>query len=121
MDKEKKIEQMMKNLEITREEALELWLCDNGESENEEQKELNEKCKTVKVDHGIATKKGGKKKVERKPDLQKEEIIKFLFDSLNGREDFSNVKIENVGKIITFEQNGEKFKLDLIKTRKAKK
>ena len=51
----------MRLLELTREEAIQLWLEDNDYEENEEQAELDAKAKKVKIDHGAQADKPRKR------------------------------------------------------------
>ena len=54
----------------------------------------------------------------RKEDTTKENIIKALAERLE--ELATEVKIENVGKLITFKRGEDSFKRDLIRQRKPK-
>lgn len=117
------VENMAKELDITMDEAVYTWLEDEGYILNEEQEELTKKAKENKVIttvHKAEGKARERKKVERKPNPDKEFLIKTLFDALSNTEGCANEVIENVGKLITFEYNGKKFKLDLIETRTKK-
>lgn len=116
------VENMAKELDITMDEAVYTWLEDEGYILNEEQEELTKKAKENKVIttvHKAEGKTRERKKVERKPNPDKETLIAGLADFLDKAE-CNNVNIENVGKLITFEYNGKKFKLDLIETRVKK-
>jgi len=106
-------------LDIDVDTALEMWLEDNDYLENEEQNELDNKAKTNKIKLG-ATEKTERKKVvrERKPNIIKENIIKNLENCVKS---FANdVKVENVGKIITFSYENKQFKIDLTEKRVKK-
>jgi hypothetical protein len=106
-------------LDIDVDTALEMWLEDNDYLENEEQNELDKKAKTNKIKLG-ATEKTERKKVvrERKPNIVKENIIKNLENCVKS---FANdVKVENVGKIITFSYENKQFKIDLTEKRVKK-
>lgn len=106
-------------LDIDIDTALEMWLEDNDYLENEEQNELDKKAKTNKIKLG-ATEKTERKKVvrERKPNIIKENIIKNLENCVKS---FANdVKVENVGKIITFSYENKQFKIDLTEKRVKK-
>ncbi len=96
-----------------------MWLEDNDYLKNEEQNELDKKAKTNKIKLG-ATEKTERKKVvrERKPNIVKENIIKNLENCVKS---FANdVKVENVGKIITFSYENKQFKIDLTEKRVKK-
>jgi hypothetical protein len=106
-------------LDIDVDTALEMWLEDNDYLENEEQNELDKKAKTNKIKLG-ATEKTERKKVvrERKPNIVKENIIKNLENCVKSFA--SDVKVENVGKIITFSYENKQFKIDLTEKRVKK-
>ena len=63
---DKEIEKNMKLLEISKDEAVEMWLEDEGYLDNEEQNELDEKAKKVRIDHGASAVDKTVKK-EKKP------------------------------------------------------
>ena len=119
----KTIENLMTSLKVDEEEAIQIYLEDEGYEINEEQEELTQKAKDNRITASIHKAEGKtreRKKVERKPNPDKEFLIQTLFNALVDTEECSNGVIENVGKIITFEYNGKKFKLDLIETRVKK-
>lgn len=103
-------------------DAIWIYLEDNGYIENEEQMELERKGKESRITATIHQAKNEnikpRKKVERKPDETKESIITKLAETLNKLAD--NVNITNIGKIIEFDLKGEHYKLDLIRQRKPK-
>lgn len=118
------IDRIVKGLEVDREEAKLIWLEDEGYIENAEQMALDKKAKDSKITATIHEAKAEKpkaqrKKVERKPDENKENLIKQLAETLESIAD--NVEIINIGKLISFELNGEKFELDLKRKRVPKK
>lgn len=120
---EKTIENLMNQLDLNREEAIQVYLEDEGYEINEEQEELTKKAKDNKITatiHKAEAKTKERKKVERKPNPDKEFLIKTIFDALSNTDGCGNSVIENVGKIITFKYNGKSFKLDLIETRVKK-
>ena len=120
---EKTIENLMTQLGLDREDAIQVYLEDEGYEINEEQEELTKKAKDNRVTatiHKAEAKKKERKKVERKPNPDKEKIIAEMATFLKEFEDINNVNIENIGKLITFEYMGKKFKLDLIETRVKK-
>lgn len=114
------IEIAIRNLDISRNEAIQMYLEDNGYMENAEVEQLTKKAKENKaVQHKAKGEKKEKKEVkrERKPDEEKEMLIQFLFEALKKY----NPTITNKTKIIEFSVNGNEYKLDLIKKRKEKK
>ena len=120
---DKEIEQSMKALDLTKEEAIEMYLEDEGYLDNDEQIELNEKAKKVKIDHQASaidkTEKKEKKVREVKVSDEKQSLFAEIVANLaeNGR----NYQILKENKLISV-QIGEKiFKIDLIEQRKSKK
>lgn len=106
-------------LDIDVDSALEMWLEDNDYLENQEQNALDKKAKENKIKLG-ATEKTERKKVirERKPNIVKENIIKNLENCVKSFA--TDVKVENVGKIITFSYENKQFKIDLTEKRVKK-
>lgn len=121
----KEVENLMSSLEISQDEAVELWLTDNGLEENEEQTELDEKASKVHINKDAYTDEG--KKPRKKPEIKVSSEKKALFDSIltnltrcEGVER-ENIKVLNENKLISVEINGITFKIDLIQCRKGKK
>lgn len=116
------IDTLVDKLDLSIAEACELWLEDNALQVNEEQEALDKKAKasriTATIHEAKATKERKERKVVRKEDATKENIIKALAERLE--ELATEVKIENVGKLITFKLGDDSFKLDLIRQRKPK-
>lgn len=116
------IDMLVDKLDLSIAEACELWLEDNDLQVNEEQEALDKKAKasriTATIHEAKATKERKERKVVRKEDATKENIIKALAERLE--ELATEVKIENVGKLITFKLGDDSFKLDLIRQRKPK-
>lgn len=116
------LDKLVDKLNLSLAEAIELWLEDNDFQINEEQEELDKKAKkeriTATIHEAKADKPRKERKVVRKEDTTKEGIIKALAERLE--ELATEVKIENVGKLITFKLGEDTFKLDLIRQRKPK-
>ena len=116
------LDKLVDKLNLSLAEAIELWLEDNDFQVNEEQEELDKKAKkeriTATIHEAKADKPRKERKVVRKEDSTKEGIIKALAERLE--ELATDVKIENVGKLITFRLGDDTFKLDLIRQRKPK-
>ena len=116
------LEKNMKLLDISKDEAIQMWLEDNDYCENEEVEILTAKAKENKaIQHGAVNvnKSRAVTKRERKPDVEKEEIISKLADFLEAIG--TSVKITNKSKLIEFEIGENHYKLDLIKQRPPKK
>lgn len=101
--------------------AIQTFLEDEGYLENPEQEELERKAKTARITATIhqarSTQKTQRERV-KKIDPLKNQIINIIFDSLRGFSNIENLIIVNEGKLITFNIGADKFKLDLIKTKK---
>ena len=119
------IERMVKGLGITEDDACWIWCEDNGKIINEEQEELDKKAKasriTATIHQARAETTKERKKVERKPDQVKDELVENLKAFLIEQCFMENVSITKVGKLIEFDCGGEHFKLDLIRQRPPKK
>lgn len=116
------LEKSMKLLDISKDEAIQMWLEDNDYCENEEIEILTAKAKENKaVQHGAVNINKSKTatKRERKPDVEKEEIISKLAEFLETIG--TSVKITNKSKLIEFEIGENHYKVDLIKQRPPKK
>ena len=123
---DKEVENSMKLLELTKEEAIQLWLEDNDYLVNEELEELDAKAKKVKIDHGAQAtkprKKSEKPRTVKVSDAKKEFFSKLSY-YLNEfcEENDANCTILKENKLFQVEFGGEIFKLDLIQQRKSKK
>lgn len=121
---DKQLQKIMTGLQVTKEEAITIWLEDEGKLVNPEQVALDEKAKKADVSiRGSAfvyDKKKEKTQKERvkKENPTKEGIISRLAEVLS--EFTENVNIENPGKLITFTLDGKNFKLDLVQSRAKK-
>lgn len=127
MPDEKWIQSTMKTLDLTREEALEMW-CDDHDIDMGKAKEFDldpEKQKVVKQ----MTKAGGKARAteskprERKPNEEKRQIIRSLTDFLVETDEISvtSPEIANVEREITFKIGENAYSLTLTLHRKPKK
>ena len=124
--KEQQIIDMMKALDISREEAEELVAFDNEQFELEEVNEMTEKAK--KVDKG--TKRGrptGTKMAgvttqtrKKKENPTKARIIEQLFKAIQELDGVENAENPNKEKTILFELDGNTFEIDLKQKRKPK-
>lgn len=121
---DEEINKFIANHGITKDEAIQMWLEDEGYLENEEQEALCQKAKENRITATIheASAKDPKKKTQRervkKEDPTKEMIIVEIAKMLP--QFAENVKIENAGKLITFSIGADNFKIDLIRTRNKK-
>lgn len=115
----------MEKLELTKDEAIQLYLEDNDYEINAEQQELDEKAKKVKVNHDAkstkARKKSDKPRTVKVSDTKKDifqNLQSFLTDycaNLNG-----NLEILKENKLFELTIGDKKFKVDLIEERAKK-
>ena len=119
---DKEIENLMKTLELTKQEAIETWLDDNDYTTNEQVEELTKKAKANGTTKICARVNVENKKVERerKANPTKALIIEELTEKLKQIDGISQLKVENKEKLITFSLNGNDYKIDLIQKRKSK-
>lgn len=113
----------MAKLDITQDEAIELWLTDNDYMDNEEVDRLTQQAKDNKITSTIHKAESGERKkreVTKKENPTKEGIIKEVAAMLE-HIGAVNIKITNVSKLVEFEMAGNNFKLDLVQKRQPKK
>ena len=116
----------MDKLGLTKDEAVQMYLEDEGFEENAEQAALDEKAKknrvTATVHKARTTKEGEKKPRERKPDEQKEALIAGIAEALQhiATLEVTNVTITKKSKLEEFDMEGAHYKLDLIRQRPPK-
>jgi hypothetical protein len=115
MGKEKSIQNYMKCLGITREEAEQLWKDDHTGNIGAEGEELQTKAKALEKEYTKTEKNKAKRKRVVKPDVEKMRIMNILNQALmdNGYE----TVVTNTQRQIEF--NG--YCLTLIKHRPPKK
>ena len=112
------LEVLQKSLDLSKEEAIETWLCDNDYEVDEEQKELDDKAKKVKIDHGVATAKRGKVERVRKENPDKQEIIKVVANALLSL--VGEIDLRNNEKYIDFVFNDTSYTINLVAHRPKK-
>lgn len=119
------IERTMKGLGCSEDDACWIWCEDNGKIDNDEQNELDKKAKdnriTATIHQARAEITKERKKIERKPDQVKDELVENLKAFLIEQCFMENVTITKIGKLVEFDCGGEHFKLDLIRQRPPKK
>ena len=93
---DQEIEKSMKLLDLTKEEAIEMWLEDEGYLDNEEQNELTQKAKESGILNTIHGAKADKEKKATKPRTvkisdEKQELFANILENL--KEIYENVEI----------------------------
>ena len=120
---DEEIKKAMKALDLSKEEAVQMWLEDNDYEINEEQAELDAKAKKVKINHGAsAVDKTEKKEKKPRPKVasdEKKELFDEIFSNLADVYG-ENAKIEKENKLIIVKIGEKTFKIDLIEQRQKK-
>ncbi|MCD8210446.1 MAG: hypothetical protein LUC37_02750 [Prevotella sp.] len=113
----------MKTLNISKAEAIQVWLEDEGYLINDEQEALEKKAKQTRVTATIhqakATTKTQRERVH-KEDPIKEQLIAAVANCL-GNFDCSHLSITNKSKTIEFTIDDDNYEFNLIRHRKPKK
>lgn len=119
------IKNYMKMLDLTQEEAIEMWLDDEGYTENEEQLELDQKAKAsgiMRDIHGASAVDKTEKKPVKKTVKVSDEKQQLFNDIYCGLDDLTyNLTVLKENKLIQVEINGKTFKIDVIEQRNKKK
>lgn len=116
-EKEKQILLYMKQLDISREEAEQLWEDDQEDYIGEEGEEMTKKAKEIKRYEKAEKPSKPRAKKERKIDENKKLILDKLHKTLEAFVKITNVKTETE---INFVYNDEKYTLKLTKHRPKK-
>ena len=115
------INNSMKALDLTKEEAIQLWLEDNDYEENEEQNALDEKAKKVKIQHGAVEEKPKTAKPRTvKISDEKKQLFHTIYSAILEYEN-SNVEILKENKLFQIKIGEKIFKVDVIEQRTPKK
>lgn len=128
MEKEKQIENYMKSLGISREEAEQLWEDDQEDYIGEEGERMTAQAKQMRRYEQSEEKKERKPR-EKKIDAEKVEILNWIEGAMISRHsiieeedwDFSKVVKSNPQKEITFQVGENEYSLTLTKHRPPKK
>ena len=118
------VSRLVKTLKVSEEEAIEIWLEDEGYLENEEQETLCQKAKESRITQTICQaraepyKKTQRERV-RKENPTKEMVIREIAAILPNFAE--NVQVLNIGKLISFTIGSESYEIDLKQKRKPKK
>ena len=116
------IAKSMKVLDLTEEEAIQMYLEDEGYIKNEEVERLTKKAKENKADKIVVRSKVENTKTERPPKENpvKEQLVKDLYNFLKENGELEPVTITNKTKSIDFYVNGRYFTLNLTEHRQNK-
>jgi len=119
------IQKAMKKLNLSKDEAIQMYLEDEGFLDNEEQEKLDQKAKDNRITATIHQARNDvQKKTQRarvkKENPTKEMVIKKITSLLVESDFAENVTIANPTKIITFTIGNTHFTIDLIQNRAKK-
>jgi len=119
---DEEIKKSMEILDLTEEEAIQMYLEDEGYIKNEEVERLTKKAKENKADKIVVRSKVENTKAERPPKENpvKEQLIKDLCEFLKENGELEPVTIVNKTKTIDFYVNGRYFSLNLTEHRQNK-
>ena len=118
------IEKSMKVLGLSKDDAIQMWLEDEGYLENEEQENLCKLAKENKITATIHQASGKAEKKQSKPRTVKiSDEKKTLFAEIlsNLEYDYENVEVLKENKLIQVKIGEKTFKIDLIEQRSPKK
>ena len=117
------IAKAMKNLDLSKEQAIEMWLEDEGYLENEEQESLCQLAKENKITATIHKASEGKKRQSKPRTVKISDEKQKLFAEIleNLKENHENVEILKENKLIQVKIGEKVFKIDLIEQRQPKK
>ena len=112
----------MQLLEISEQEAIEMWLVDNDYAEDEELEELDAKAKTVKIDHGASADKPRKKSEKPRTVKVSDEKVELFGQIFTNLTSFyaNNATIVKENKLIEVKIGEKTFKIDIIEKRPPK-
>ena len=119
---DKEIQNLMTNLDLTKIEAVETWLVDNDYEINEEQQELDNKAKKVKINRETGRKKvpkTDKKPINVKVSDEKKSLFETVLKNLDRCEGLEreNITVLKENKLIECKIGDKIFKIDIIQTR----
>lgn len=123
---EKQIAKLMKSLDITREEAIELIQEDKEVDRMTSAKQWESDLTTEQKKNSKQARQSGKttigQKIHREPkvDNDKREIVGMIINALQQDNQTGEIDIENPQRILNFEFKGRTFRIVLSEPRKTK-
>lgn len=119
-EKEKTIQKYMKNLDLSREEAEQMWL--DEQEDNLPDLTAEQKAVEKEMRQADRKKESTPRKRERKPDNDKRLLVSvlhgFLHDFLFASQDHLHCEMTNPEREIEFTFKGNRYRLTLSKPRK---
>lgn len=116
-EKEKTIQLYMRKLDLSREEAEQMW--QDEQEDNLPDLTAEQKAVAKEMAQADRKKESTPRKRERKPDDDKRELIKKLKELLDSTAD-EVCKVTNPEREIEFNYNNNRYRLTLSKPRKEK-
>jgi hypothetical protein len=121
---DEEIEKIAVGLDISKLEAMQVWLEDAEIEVNEEQEELDKKAKNVKIDREAGQKPRKKSEKPRtvKVSDAKQALFAYIKTAIEGYclNRNGNCAVLKENKLISVEIDGKIFKIDLIEQRQPK-
>lgn len=114
------IKKYIDKLSLTKDEAIALYLEEEGYQVNAEYEELDKKAKQVKILKGAKAETPNKPRKPRTVKIsdEKQELFAFVQNALIAEYNADNVKIVKENKLFTVAIGDKVFKIDLIEQRK---
>lgn len=114
------IKKYMDKLSLTEDEAIALYLEEEGYQVNTEYEELDKKAKQVKILKGAKAETPSKPRKPRTVKIsdEKQELFAFVQNALIAEYSADNVKVVKENKLFTIAIGDKVFKIDLIEQRK---
>lgn len=110
------------NLNISTQEAIDMWLSDEGYVTNDVVEELTAKAKQNPINHDVTRK--SRKAPKRKPDFEKQTIMQALLDTIENSAEIhecgkvTNIELTNIERIVSFHIGENEYTITLSKKRK---
>ena len=122
---DKQLDKLMKSLDLTKEEAIQMYLEDEGYLDNEEQLELDKKAKEsgiMRTIHDAKDVEKEKKKTTKPKTVKVSDEKQELFADIlaNLQKLYGNVTVLKQNKLIQVQIEEKIFKIDLIEQRPKK-
>ena len=117
---DKEIEKLINSIAETKEEAVQIWLDDHDFTVNEEQEELDNKAKKIKIKHEAGCGVSKPRKTVKPVSAEKQSLFAELsaFSQKYCQENGGTCLILKNNKLIEIKIDGKSFKIDLIESRK---
>jgi len=114
------IKKYIDKLSLTKDEAIALYLEEEGYQVNAEYEELDKKAKQVKILKGAKAETSTKPRKPRTVKIsdEKQELFAFVQNALIAEYSADNVKVVKDNKLFTVTIGDKVFKIDLIEQRK---